>query len=271
MKLLSYSITEKGETTLHVAASAKDPKHLGEFVQKLVDMMDKDDVTLQNSNHNTTLYLAAAAGNVEAVKIMVNKNRALLTIAGSNGTMMPLYTAALFGNHDVVKYMYENSYELGDIGWDPQNRGWLLVKCVENDMFVPPKTIVKSFLDVALKIVKKYPELGTSTGTVLGILVRKPEAFAEAKSNIIQNAISLGRYWGKHIYSKMNITHKSSQNDPEHGNVSVIGDMVRKHEKKSDIIVTGKHLYSSSVIGKTISSGRHQFGKTLFSLHELTM
>nr|GEV52629.1 hypothetical protein [Tanacetum cinerariifolium] len=85
-------------------------------------MMDKDDVTLQNSNHNTTLYLAAAAGNVEAVKIMVNKNRALLTIAGSNGTMMPLYTAALFGNHDVVKYLYENSYELGDIGWDPQNR-----------------------------------------------------------------------------------------------------------------------------------------------------
>ncbi|KAI3798807.1 hypothetical protein L1987_34086 [Smallanthus sonchifolius] len=88
MKLETCSITENGETALHVAASAKGPKHVEEFVKNLVDKMHKDDLELQNNNHNTALYLAAAAGNIKAIKIMVGKNKALLTIAGSNGSMM---------------------------------------------------------------------------------------------------------------------------------------------------------------------------------------
>ncbi|KAI3794191.1 hypothetical protein L1987_36820 [Smallanthus sonchifolius] len=203
-ELVRCSITENGETALHVAASAKGPKHVEEFVKKLVDKMNKDDLELQNNNHNTALYLAAAAGNIKAVKIMLGKNKALMTIAGSNGTMMPLYTAALFGNEDVVKYLYNNSKGLRDDGWTHQNRGWLLQKCVENDMF-----------DVAIEIVKTYPEL--RTGDVLGILARKPEAFPETKINIISRTIN----WGKHIYSKVVITHQPSQNEhPEDGSGS---------------------------------------------------
>ncbi|XP_071735326.1 uncharacterized protein [Rutidosis leptorrhynchoides] len=169
-ELVRYCITENGETALHVAASAKGPKHVDEFVKSLLDMMTKDDLALENENYNTAFYLAGVAGNINAVKMMLEKNRALLIIPGSNKSMMPLYAAALFGHHEVVKYMYENSKELMDDGWTFLNRGWLLEKCVENDMF-----------DIALKIVKKHPKLGTSV--VLGILARKPEAFPEAKSN----------------------------------------------------------------------------------------
>ncbi|KAL9992691.1 putative PGG domain, ankyrin repeat-containing domain superfamily [Helianthus debilis subsp. tardiflorus] len=43
------------------------------------------------------------------------------------------------------------------------------------------------FLCVALKIVKKYPEL--RSGSVLGILARKPNAIYEKKSNIIKRSI----------------------------------------------------------------------------------
>ncbi|KAI3794304.1 hypothetical protein L1987_36933 [Smallanthus sonchifolius] len=222
MKLETYSITENGETALHVAASAKGPKHVEEFVKNLVDKMRKDDWELQNNNHNTALYLAAAAGNIKAIKIMVGKNKALLTIAGSNGSMMPLYTAVLFGNEDAAKYLYNNSKELRDDGWTTQNRGWLLLKCVEN-MF-----------DVALEIVTTYPELGT--GNVIGVLARKPEAFPETKYSFILRTID----WGKHLYSKMLITHKPPEKKSEVGNRSghVVSSQRREPfpEPKSNIM-----------------------------------
>ncbi|XP_076902913.1 uncharacterized protein LOC143557815 [Bidens hawaiensis] len=169
IELVRYSITENGETALHVAASAKGPKHAEEFVKNLVGLMRKEDLELENENFNTALYLAAATGNIETVKIMVKENRALLIIPGGQGQMMPLYAAALFENYDVVRYLYKNSKELCDDGWTDQNRGWLLEKCVEADMF-----------DIALEIVNKYPSLGS--GAVLGVLARKPEAFHEKKS-----------------------------------------------------------------------------------------
>ncbi|KAI7738340.1 hypothetical protein M8C21_008403, partial [Ambrosia artemisiifolia] len=139
-------------------------------------MMKVEDLELENESFNTALYLAAAAGNVEAVKILVKKNKKLLAIRGG-GQMLPLYVAALFGNYEVVKYLYDESNELRDDCWNPQNRCWLLEKCIENDMF-----------DVALKIVKNYPELGRR-GSALRVLARKPEAFHETKSNIVWTAI----------------------------------------------------------------------------------
>ncbi|GKD52465.1 ankyrin repeat-containing domain, PGG domain protein [Tanacetum coccineum] len=98
--LVRYSITANGETALHVAASSK-----------------------------------AAAGNTRVVKIMVERNSCLHTIPGSGGTMMPVYVAALFGHYEVVKYLCDNSKGLSDDGWTTTNRGWLLEKCAENDMW----------------------------------------------------------------------------------------------------------------------------------------
>ncbi|GKF43234.1 ankyrin repeat-containing domain, PGG domain protein, partial [Tanacetum coccineum] len=141
LELVKCSITENGETALHVAASAKDPKKVDVFVRNLVNKMEKEDLELVNKNQNTALYLAAATGNIETVKIMMAKNPTLHTIPGANG--MPLYAAVLFGKKDVVKYLYKSSKDLGDDGWNPQNRGWLLEKCVESDMFGKPDGMVR--------------------------------------------------------------------------------------------------------------------------------
>ncbi|KAI7742151.1 hypothetical protein M8C21_032196, partial [Ambrosia artemisiifolia] len=177
MQLFRCSITEHRETALHVAASLKrSNKQVENFVKNLVALMTKNDLELQNSDGNTALFLAAAAGNIQAVKIMVKMNPALSMIRGCQG-LMPLYAAALYGNYKVVKFLYEYSDDLCDDGWNPQNRGWLLQKCVEGDMF-----------DVALEIVKKYPELGS--GQILGALARKPYAFSVTKSNIIKRITS---------------------------------------------------------------------------------
>ncbi|GJZ33352.1 ankyrin repeat-containing domain, PGG domain protein [Tanacetum coccineum] len=176
-ELIRSSITENGETALHVAASAKRTKRVVEFVQNLVDKMTKEDMELQNKSSNTALCLAAAAGNIEMVEIMVKKNRALLIIPGSQ-QMMPLYMAALFGDHDVVKYLYDESKKLSDDGWNAQNRAWLLQKCVEGNLF-----------DIALRIVQDRSELA-SDGSVLGILAKKPDAFSGESSNFIKRTIN---------------------------------------------------------------------------------
>ncbi|KAL8249581.1 hypothetical protein R6Q59_006449 [Mikania micrantha] len=182
-ELVRYSITENGETSLHVAASAKgDSKRVEEFVKKMVEMMGEKDLELQNKNYDTALYLAAVTGNVETVKIMVKKNRKLLTIPGANRTMMPLYAAALFGNKDVVNYIYEESGVLSD------EDGW----------------------NTALRIIKKYPLHDGTVKSLLALLAGKPEAFHETKSKSVlacgcfkraptkkSNALSLLRYiWG---------------------------------------------------------------------------
>ena len=63
--------------------------------------------------------------------------------------------------------------------------------------------IIKYFSDIALKIVKKRPELA-SDGNVLRILAKKPDAFVEKSSNILWKTVN----WGKHFYSLIfNIDH----------------------------------------------------------------
>lgn len=49
-----------------------------------------------------------------------------------------------------------------------------------------------TFLDIALKIVKEHPELD-SNGSVLGVLARKPDVFAETESDIFKRTFN----WGK--------------------------------------------------------------------------
>lgn len=206
-EVIRSSITENYETALHVASSAKNTH----FVENLVKMMTKEDLELQNKNLNTALSLAAAAGTVDIAKLMVERNKGLLTIPGSQG-MMPLYMAALFGNSEMVKYLYSKSQKLHDDGWTQQNRGWLLVKCVESDLFGKYKlisliciislllllllirVIIKSFSDVALDILKDYPELGDD-GQVLQVLARKPDAFTRKDPKFIR------RFYHKSIYS----------------------------------------------------------------------
>ncbi|GKF25661.1 hypothetical protein Tco_0081555, partial [Tanacetum coccineum] len=70
---------------------------------------------------------------------------------------------------------------------------------------------------VALEIVKKYPKLGTS-GNVLGILARKPEAFPDAEPSITGRTINPI----KRLYSFMSITHQPYRSKhPETGTETV--------------------------------------------------
>ncbi|XP_023745491.1 uncharacterized protein LOC111893656 isoform X2 [Lactuca sativa] len=166
-ELVRFSITESYDTVLHIAVMGKSYW----FVEYLVSLMEKEDLELQNQIGQTALCLAAMAGNVKIAMILVNKNNALLNIPDSRG-MMPLYMAALFGKHDMVRYLYHNSQKLTGEFWTYHNRGCVLLKCVEANLF-----------DVALQIVMDCPELAIN-GNVLGLLARKPYAFDATRTNI---------------------------------------------------------------------------------------
>nr|GEX37495.1 ankyrin repeat-containing domain, PGG domain protein [Tanacetum cinerariifolium] len=167
-ELVRCSITESCETVLHIAVLGKSYW----FVEYLVSLMEKKDLELQNVNGQTALCLAAMAGHVKIAKILVKKNIALLDMPDSQG-MMPLYMAALYGKHEMVKYLYHNSHKMTGDYWTHQNRVCVLVKSVESNLF-----------DVALQIVTDCPELAIN-GSVLALLARKPYAFDAAQPNII--------------------------------------------------------------------------------------
>ncbi|XP_035845613.1 ankyrin repeat and sterile alpha motif domain-containing protein 1B-like [Helianthus annuus] len=130
LELVRFSITGNHETALHIAVSAQNTK----FVEELLKVMNEEDLELQNKSGNTALCSAAVAGNKKLAEILVNKNKKLLTIPGSEG-MMPLYIAALFGHHDTVEYLYDNSENMTTENWTNENRGWVLLKCIEADLF----------------------------------------------------------------------------------------------------------------------------------------
>ncbi|KAL4572467.1 hypothetical protein LXL04_019244 [Taraxacum kok-saghyz] len=171
-ELVRFSITESGETVLHIAVMGKSYW----FVEYLVSLMNKEDLELQNQKGQTALCLAAIAGNVKIAMFLVKKNRALLDIPDNRG-MMPLYMAALFGKHDMVTYLYQSSRKMIGDFWTHQLRGGVLVKCVEANLF-----------DVALQIVRDRPELAVN-GSVLALLARKPYAFDATTPHIIWRII----------------------------------------------------------------------------------
>ncbi|KAJ9557501.1 hypothetical protein OSB04_012115 [Centaurea solstitialis] len=134
-ELVRWAITENHETALHVASSTKSNSSVNKFVENLVRRMTKEQLELRNTSSNTALCLTAVAGNVEIARILVNENRNLLNIPGYQN-MMPLYMACLSGQREMVKYLYDNSDRMSGDFWTHQNRGWVLLKCVESDIFV---------------------------------------------------------------------------------------------------------------------------------------
>ncbi|KAJ0747871.1 putative ankyrin repeat-containing domain-containing protein [Helianthus annuus] len=187
--LIHFAITGNYETLLHVVASAESTKAVEEFVLNLVNMMDKNDLKLQNKNYDTALSLAAAVGNVKTAKIMVNKNPALPEIPSCHETM-PLYLAALFAKPEMVRYLYGISKKMSGDYWSNDNRGWVLHKCVEAEIFG------NHYHDVALNIVNDCPRLTIKKGLVTDVLLalaHKPHAFKQKKPHIIFRIINSGK------------------------------------------------------------------------------
>ncbi|XP_057247440.1 ankyrin repeat-containing protein NPR4 [Beta vulgaris subsp. vulgaris] len=151
-------ITKGGETLLHIAAAAK---HV-ELVKKLVGIMSIESLALANSVQNTALCFAAVSGVVEIAQAMVEKNKELPNIRGSQG-MTPLYMAVLLGHRQMVWYLLNVT---DDSQITDQDRIGLLTSSIDSDLY-----------DVALHILNEHKYLAylrdENEETALHVLAQK--------------------------------------------------------------------------------------------------
>ncbi|KAJ0550548.1 putative ankyrin repeat-containing domain-containing protein [Helianthus annuus] len=96
-------ITGASETALIVASRKKNNN---DTVRKLISLMSPQDLAIQDSFGRTAIFGAAAVGNVEALKMMVKKNPALLHISDIYNHL-PLHFAAYADQKDSVHYLLD--------------------------------------------------------------------------------------------------------------------------------------------------------------------
>ncbi|KAK0607052.1 hypothetical protein LWI29_008463 [Acer saccharum] len=104
LSMLCTTITEVDETILHVATRARQ---VG-FVEEIIKLMEPEDLKLQDRNGNTAFCFATAAGSIEIVKLMLDKNLDLLTLRGADNKV-PLYMVALFGRTEMANFLYDGT------------------------------------------------------------------------------------------------------------------------------------------------------------------
>ena len=124
--LLSAGISRGWDTVLHIAAGARHVR----FVEKLAEIMDKEHLEIQDKNGNTALCIAAAAGAVEIVEILIKHNDSLLTRRGSH-KMAPPYMAAVLGQSEMAWYLYPKSKKMLE-KTDLEN---LFFSCINNGLY----------------------------------------------------------------------------------------------------------------------------------------
>ena len=105
----------------HVAAAAKHEDCVKNLVKKF-------DLTAVNDIGNTALTYAAATGNVNIAKAMLEENSSLANL----GRKKPLLMAASLGHSEMVEYLYERT-EVQE--WGDNERAELFITCVEGNLY----------------------------------------------------------------------------------------------------------------------------------------
>ncbi|KZV43899.1 hypothetical protein F511_37875 [Dorcoceras hygrometricum] len=175
-------ISKISETVLHIAVGRSEAIR---FVEKLVELMPTEALSLVSKFRETALHYTAKYGNVEAAKLLVGRDPELPHMRNDTN-FLPLHLAALFGQKEMVVYLLTVTREN-----------------VEPNPFVgPPGSVLLSsivhsgFYDVALDLVRRYPKLATTLtpggNTALSILAGIPSAFPSGGSL---------NFWQKLIYS----------------------------------------------------------------------
>ncbi|KAJ0017158.1 hypothetical protein Pint_12111 [Pistacia integerrima] len=175
--LLCGRITKNGETVLHIAAGAKQ---IG-FVEKLLELIEPQDLTLKDRNGNSAFCFAVAAGAIQIAENMLKKNEKLLATRGGQD-VTPIYLAAIFGYRDMTLYLYRKA-KFNGIILSRDDKGSLFFACLSTGLY-----------DLAIELLKDLPELAMACDknqdTALHILARQPSSFAGRKGGLSKPLIT---------------------------------------------------------------------------------
>ncbi|RVW13385.1 hypothetical protein CK203_107962 [Vitis vinifera] len=147
-KSFSAPIGTDDSPMLHIAVE------LGEatmgFVEKLVEFVPREALALRDSDGATALFKAARAGNIKAAKLLVNKNPSLPNIC-SHSNLAPLHSAVRYGHKELTLYLLSVTRDDVDPYPFSNSPGIELLR----------RALMVGFHDVALYLVKRYPDLAT--------------------------------------------------------------------------------------------------------------
>ncbi|XP_057757335.1 uncharacterized protein LOC130976479 [Arachis stenosperma] len=109
-RLKNAAIASGLPTVLHIAAGAGEGAKHVHFVEQLLmpEFLNEEDLQLQDYNGNTAFCFAAAAGNMQVVDLMLNKNPSVVWARGAKGAT-PIQFAALQGRCEVVCHLYDTT------------------------------------------------------------------------------------------------------------------------------------------------------------------
>ncbi|PIN24767.1 hypothetical protein CDL12_02491 [Handroanthus impetiginosus] len=160
------------ETVLHIAVRRSEAIN---FVEKLVELMPADAISLKSKSSQTALHYAARFGNTKAAKLLVARDPGLPDIC-SDTNMFPLHLAALIGHKEMVLYLLTVTRDNEEPNPFTDQPGITLLMNI----------VHSGFYDVALDLVRRYPKLATTvspgSNTALSILAGKPSAFPSGSS-----------------------------------------------------------------------------------------
>ncbi|KAK9062543.1 hypothetical protein SSX86_019730 [Deinandra increscens subsp. villosa] len=170
---LDAKITVWWETPLHIAIGTNS-SHL--FVNKIIERIVSVDVQKLRTKSlwgNTALHYAAKIGNTIDAKLLVSKDPSITQINNKDGHTA-LKLAAKYGRLETLWYLLDVTMdEPGEDGTSPYSgvSGADLITL----------TLTAGFCDVALYLVKRYPDSVTQKDregqTALQVLATKPHVF----------------------------------------------------------------------------------------------
>ncbi|KAJ4702410.1 Ankyrin repeat family protein [Melia azedarach] len=104
---IQAKISVGGDTTLHIAAAAKNTN----FAKELLKIVNKRHLGRTNYAGNTALFLAAASGNVELVTEMMGINKAVAMIEDYH-KRLPIHMAASSGDKYVAQQLLKDQPDI---------------------------------------------------------------------------------------------------------------------------------------------------------------
>ncbi|KAI3912002.1 hypothetical protein MKW98_010946, partial [Papaver atlanticum] len=196
---LTIGLTTDSYTVLHLAIYRKTGK---EFVEGIVKLTPSEVLEYKTRDEEgfTALHFAAKNGNTKAAEMIVNKNSKLALIRSKLG-LIPLEVAlrhVTTGQKEIVKYLYSVTIDVNPSPFHGPKGAELL--CT---------TIDANFYDLALCLIKRFPELVKEKSPVrnmcaLESLVRRPYAFRSGTKLT---------WWQNYIYSLIRVDHVNSTYD----------------------------------------------------------
>jgi hypothetical protein len=99
-------------------------------VKQLLKRLDDNDMALQDVCGDTAFCIAAAAGNIEIVDLMLERNPHLPIIRGGSG-YTPIQIAALEGRCKMTWHLYDKSTHC----FEDKDRNLLFFACIYSGIY----------------------------------------------------------------------------------------------------------------------------------------